>query len=371
MLRSPVMVFQCARWLALLVAAAFPACNTPATKAPVVASTTDQVRPQTTAQASGEQASNGEAGPSSFLPGHDALMAALRRLVAKSEQPVALALLDAESKGVLALLGHLGADPALTPLRPGSTVKPLLAWFAANAGVPMTAARECRGTYEDGYHCFATHGELTLSQALATSCNVYAYQLAGDLGLEQVAAGFARFGFGRKTGLVSEEAAGLVADGAWFAAHGRPPPPRPELLVGIGHGPIEVTPLQLAVAYVELLQRLHSPAPSASRTVNAEILAGLRAVVESAQGTGRAAAVPGLTVGGKTGTAEAGSYGADLSGENGWFVGVAPLEAPKVVVAVVVLGAGQAGATAAPLASEVISLALGTETPTTTLGQSR
>jgi peptidoglycan glycosyltransferase len=74
------------------------------------------------------------------------------------------------------------------------------------------------------------------------------------------------------------------------------------------------------------------------------------------EGTGRNAQVEGLEVAGKTGTAEPGHYADQASQQgkdNGWFVGFAPARNPKLVVGVVVLGGGFAGASAAPIARDI------------------
>ena len=78
-------------------------------------------------------------------------------------------------------------------------------------------------------------------------------------------------------------------------------------------------------------------------------------------GTGRAAAIPGVTVAGKTGTAELVST-ADIAqnakNTTAWFVAFAPASNPKVAVAVMLVGAGQGGASAAPIAKRVLQAAL-------------
>jgi cell division protein FtsI/penicillin-binding protein 2 len=78
-------------------------------------------------------------------------------------------------------------------------------------------------------------------------------------------------------------------------------------------------------------------------------------------GTGTAAALPGVTVAGKTGTAELVSTqgGApDPKNTDAWFVAFAPAEAPRVAVAVMLVGAGAGGAAAAPVARQVLAAAL-------------
>jgi cell division protein FtsI/penicillin-binding protein 2 len=78
-------------------------------------------------------------------------------------------------------------------------------------------------------------------------------------------------------------------------------------------------------------------------------------------GTGTAAALPGVDVAGKTGTAElvpTADAAADPSKTDAWFVAFAPASAPTVAVAVMLIGAGQGGASAAPIAREVLAAAL-------------
>jgi peptidoglycan glycosyltransferase len=83
------------------------------------------------------------------------------------------------------------------------------------------------------------------------------------------------------------------------------------------------------------------------------------AVVNS--GTGRAAAIPGVQVAGKTGTAELVStadIAQDPNNTTAWFVCFAPAANPKVAVAVMLPNAGQGGASAAPIAKKVLQAAL-------------
>jgi peptidoglycan glycosyltransferase len=75
-------------------------------------------------------------------------------------------------------------------------------------------------------------------------------------------------------------------------------------------------------------------------------------------GTGTAAALPGVTVAGKTGTAELRPNSSDPSDANAWFVAFAPADRPRVAVAVMLVGAGFGGTAAAPVARQVLSAAL-------------
>jgi peptidoglycan glycosyltransferase len=72
-----------------------------------------------------------------------------------------------------------------------------------------------------------------------------------------------------------------------------------------------------------------------------------------ASGTGTAAALPGVTVAGKTGTATN-----PAGRSHAWFVAFAPAESPRVAVAIVVENAGYGGAVAAPIARRVLAAAL-------------
>ena len=71
-------------------------------------------------------------------------------------------------------------------------------------------------------------------------------------------------------------------------------------------------------------------------------------------GTGTSAAIPGVTVAGKTGTAEVGQH----VRSDAWFIAFAPVGAPRVAVAVLVVKGGVGGAVAAPIARQVLEAAL-------------
>jgi cell division protein FtsI/penicillin-binding protein 2 len=75
-------------------------------------------------------------------------------------------------------------------------------------------------------------------------------------------------------------------------------------------------------------------------------------------GTGKAGALPGVTVAGKTGTAELRPNSSDPKDADAWFVAFAPAQNPKVAVAVMLVGAGFGGTAAAPVARKVLQAAL-------------
>jgi len=292
------------------------------------------------------------------VPGDGYEQAAVDAVLSATQAPAAAVVLSLENQPHLLALGrHLGADPITQPLRPGSTVKPITAWLAAEAGVHHAGdIIGCPHAFEgaEGVHCFAPHGPLDLTGAIKVSCNTYFMELGARLGLAKLHEGFGRFSLGRKTGLAAGESGGFVADASWVAAHADAPMKRWELLVSAGHGPIQVTLLELAAGYAKLAHELGQPSGGVPAAVLAEIRRGLSAVVADPDGTGHRAFVPGLEIWGKTGSAEQGDFvvGKEPTGEdNGWFVGYCPVE--KTLVAVLVLGAGGGGSTAAPLAGRI------------------
>lgn len=196
--------------------------------------------------------------------------------------------------------------------------------------------------------------EMTFSQVIETSSNVGTIMVAQQLGQERLGAWLETFGFGQRTGLgLPGESYGQVPpDGEWWSTT--------LPTVSIGHG-IAVTLLQAASFYgmvandgVAVTPRLvrgtvgedgrEAPAAASRQERQLSIQTAeqlqqiLGRVVEGDRGTGRRAQVAGFTVGGKTGTArkplaDGRGYSEDyIAG----FVGFAPVDDPRVVVAVMV-----------------------------------
>ncbi|MGZ6617641.1 MAG: penicillin-binding transpeptidase domain-containing protein, partial [Solirubrobacteraceae bacterium] len=93
-----------------------------------------------------------------------------------------------------------------------------------------------------------------------------------------------------------------------------------------------------------------------SSTVARQVRAMMVSVVHS--GTGTAAAIPGIEVAGKTGTAELRPNSSNPKDADAWFVAFAPAQHPQAAVAVMLVGAGFGGTTAAPIARQVLKAAL-------------
>ena len=186
--------------------------------------------------------------------------------------------------------------------------------------------------------------QMTVAQILSQSSNVGTITLAQMLGRSRVESWIERFGFGKVTGVDAPgEAQGLLP-GYWSGSSiGNVP---------IGQG-IGITPIQMAAAYGAIanggvyrtpylvervgneLRNRGKGRPVLSKTVSAQMMAMLRDVVSAEGGTGAAAAVPGYTVAGKTGTAAKpvpGGY--STSRYVASFVGVVPAKNPRLVVLV-------------------------------------
>ncbi len=291
---------------------------------------------------------------------------------------------------------ELVADP-LHPLNnralqalypPGSTIKPLYAAAALASGVRTPSQGVfCTGAvniYGHPYRCWLQggHGHVALEEAIEVSCDTYFYYLARDAGIDRLASWARLFGLGSPTGIeLSGEASGLVPDDAWSRrVRGQPWYAGETISVGIGQGPILVTPLQLAVAYAALVNGgyLVTPhlvegqgKPPKPLGLPAEALAaarrGMERVVEGNRGTARRLGALPASLAGKTGTAQVmrkkeGVTWRELPWEqrhHALFVGYAPAEDPRLVVAVVVEHGGDAASVAAPVAGRILAKALG------------
>ncbi|GEM_PF-5788065 len=268
------------------------------------------------------------------------VQAALDDALASSEIVAAAVVLEVSSGALLGAAEIGGPElehPLLEAFPPGSTVKPLMTLGALDAGVITEDLRvPCHGEYvgEGGpLSCFAEHGELDIAGALASSCNVFAYEVGARLGPAAASALLEAHGFGAASGLRPGEGLGnLPQDGS--------------LALAAGHGSIRATPLQVANAYRDLAR-----SDSAHKHV---VIAGMVAAVESPGGTATAALVPGLRVAAKTGTADLSTPGPTPTYDS-WTVVLAPAKAPEFVVVVLTHGGGVARDSAAPLAGTILT----------------
>ncbi len=269
---------------------------------------------------------------------------------------------------------------------PGSTIKPFMALTGLEAGViDRTTTVWCSGSITIGDHTFRCwarwgHGRVGLVRSLEVSCDVFYYTLGQKLGIARIAPGLGEWGFGSRTGLDTEvERPGLVGTPEWSRrVRHRPWYPGATISVAIGQGPLLVTPIQLARAFAALAEGGRLPLPylvarhrrSAPRDLEIPpammqpVLEGLRMVVAGPEGTARRLAP--LPIAGKTGTVQVirKREGVDSKTlerrfrHHAWFVGWAPVEHPRLVVAVIVEHGGEGSAAAAPVAGAVLKAAL-------------
>jgi penicillin-binding protein 2 len=264
---------------------------------------------------------------------------------------------------------------------PGSTWKLAMAAMALKRGLVTLRTRmpiPCRGGLQYGnryFRCWSAqgHGDLTLAEAIAQSCDVYFYQLGLKLGLTSLLEDANEWGFRSRTGIDlpgeitpefppgTEYYDRFYGPRRWTAAV--------TLNLAIGQGENAQTLVNMVRFYQMLASdgRARPPYlvhPSGHSEVNldlsADLLAGLRQtminVVE--QGTARGAGRFGgaIAIAGKTGTAQ-NPHGP----AHGWFIGFAPAEKPEIVVGAVVEFARE-GPYVAPLVTRVIGRYLGVDT---------
>ena len=202
----------------------------------------------------------------------------------------------------------------------------------------------------------------SLTQAFTVSCNSVFAPLGAKLGRKRLRAAAERFGFNAPPRVPGAATSQFPTD------------LKDDLAVGaaaIGQERDLATPLQMAAVGATIANRGVHPSPrivksdpvvrkrAVSRRTAAQVRDMMLSVVRG--GTGTAAALPGVEVAGKTGTAELRPTAGgppDPKNTDAWFVAFAPAGAPKVVVAVMLVGAGAGGKAAAPIAREVLSAAL-------------
>ena len=211
-------------------------------------------------------------------------------------------------------------------------------------------------------------GQISLSQALTVSCNTAFGALGLRLGASAIEKQANAFGFGEPISIPMVSAASHV--------DGNAPPPQ-VAFTAIGQYSDAVTPLQMAMVAAgignggvvmkpHLVKRTLAPDLSTlsvtepselGRAVDAQVAAQLTRMMESVvtSGTGTAAQIPGVSVAGKTGTAE------NVPGQptHAWFIAFAPAQNPRVAIAVIVEHGGTGGVAAAPIARQVMQAVLG------------
>ncbi len=272
----------------------------------------------------------------------------------------------------------------------GSTFKLVTAAAGLESGVINSNTHlYCPGSLKVGnrvFHCdkASGHGSLDLYNAIAQSCDVYFYHVGLDVGTDRMISWAHNFGLGQKTGIdlpSGVDNPGLVPSPTWKKKTRRGPWVAGDLVnMSIGQGAVLVTPLQLASytaaianggdlltpQLVREVDSMRSGVPQPIRTLERRSRGSLglspehrNAIVEGMQramepgGTAHVLAVPGMEVAGKTGSAQMVFNGHHRL--NSVFVCFAPVDHPKIAIAVLVEGAGFGMEVAGPIARRMLS----------------
>ena len=278
---------------------------------------------------------------------------------------------------------------------PGSTFKMMVALTALEAGVDPNRTYVCNGSWSFGrvWHCDAHHGVQNMKSAIATSCDIFFYQTALGLGPDRIAAVARKFGLGEIFDIgIPGQKKGLVPDTAYKRRAFKKDPvwhPGETPSMGIGQGYTHLNPLQLCVMVSRIAngqKALHprlirsiggveqkSGAEWGDLTVDKGHLQFVREAMAAVTSVGTAARVSDLGLGsikmaGKTGTAQAYSYGGGRGAhgavgewklrDHAWFIAFAPNDAPRYACSVLVEHGGFGASAAAPRAREIMRLAL-------------
>ena len=264
---------------------------------------------------------------------------------------------------------------------PGSTLKPMAALALQRHGIDPEETVSCGGGYRLGnrvFRCLGRHGPMNMRSAIMKSCNTYFYAMANRIGYDKIAEVARECGLGQEFDLpVPSQRYGTVPDSAWKRRKYDQEWTRSDSLNAvIGQGYIIASPLQLAVMSARIASGLRlEPSLIAGKrrafppmSSPPEHLATAREgmdMVVNAGGTGARSRLPldGITMAGKTGTAQVRKIAGGQRGQSGeWkyrdhglFVFFAPVEAPRYAGAVVIEhGLGGARA-AAPVAKDMMT----------------
>jgi penicillin-binding protein 2 len=283
---------------------------------------------------------------------------------------------------------------------PGSTIKPMVAL----AGLELNNITIKDSTFCPGYYKLNNysrkfndwkrtgHGKVDVIEAIAQSCDVFFYDLAFNMGIDQIHDSLSYFQFGKKTGIdLPGELGGILPSREWKKINKDEPWYRGETLItGIGQGFMTTSPLQLALATAAIANKgqllmpqvmMHSQSKNGdlfeeqnlkSNQIPIKNINNWELIIEAMKQTvyGKFGTAKRLnnklkySLAGKTGTAQV--FGLDPEEEyiaenieeklrdHALFTGFAPIEDPQVAIAIIVENAGSGSSKAAPLARELL-----------------
>lgn len=333
-------------------------------------------------------------------------------------------IMDAHSGAVYALASHPSFDPNIftsgitaaqmleldsNPAKPfvnkavsgqyppASTFKMITLLAGLSEGVVTSKSTVyCKGHYtlgRDRFHCWKRggHGWVDAREALQVSCDSYFYEMAAELGIDNIAKYAHMMGLGEKYGFeLSEERAGLVPDKNWkLGQFGEKWQPGESIVASIGQGYLQATPLQLAVMTSRFVNGGYAVKPwitggdiwdnkppeggwpkmDVNKFHMSVVKDGMDRVVNTRNGTAYGSRVedPQYSFSGKTGTGQvqritmqqrlSGVKNEELewkSRHHALFVGYAPMNNPRYVCSVVVEHGIGGSRTAAPIAKDLL-----------------
>jgi penicillin-binding protein 2 len=283
---------------------------------------------------------------------------------------------------------------------PGSTFKPFMALAALEMGkrTPRSAISD-PGFFDFGGRRFRDdkkggHGVVDLYKSIVESCDTYYYQLANDMGIEAIAHSLGPFGFGARTGIdLAGEQVGVLPSPEWKMKRFKRPDmqkwyPGETISIGIGQGYNSYTPIQLAQAMSvlvnggtvykpRLITRINNARTGDLREVAPEVIRKLKlkrdnvefikramvGVIKEGTG-GRAFNGATYAAGGKTGTAQVIAIKqnekyeeakvAERHRDHSLFIAFAPVDSPRIALAIIVENGGFGARAAAPVARTVL-----------------
>ena len=289
---------------------------------------------------------------------------------------------------------------------PGSTFKTMVALTALENGYDPATVHVCNGVFPFGnhvFHCDQHHGAQDLRGAIATSCDVYFYACALFCGPDKMADVARHFGLGQVFDLpLTSQKKGLVPDTAWKKRAFKNNPANQKWFagetpsMGIGQGYTNVNPLQSCTMVSRLANGRKAIQPRLVHSIGGvvqprnenapdlpfqpEHVKFIRDAMAAVTGVGGAniARATGAKYGdlglgpikmaGKTGTAQAHTYagghgahgavGAWLLRDHAWFIAFAPYDEPRYALSVLVEHGGFGAEAAAPVAREIMRVAL-------------
>jgi penicillin-binding protein 2 len=291
---------------------------------------------------------------------------------------------------------------------PGSTIKPMLALAALETGATNLERKSvCIGHFSlpGSTHRYRDwkpegHGEVDFHGAIEQSCDVYFYEISQDIGIDAIHTYLDKFGLGHATGIdIRGEGIGINPSRAWKARQ-IPDDPRwyhgETVIASIGQGYMLATPLQLASAISAVATRgsrfrphlvaawedpltgertLVRPEPYGDVVIENEpywdnVIGAMQAVMQGENGTARAVGNDApYSMAGKSGTAQVFSVAQEDEydeeeieerlRDHALFVAFAPVENPKIAVAVIVENGSSGSRVAAPIARAIMDEYLG------------